>query len=56
MARIDRLRSVRNQAMKLRPSSTEKIAVLVYRLTSSLSVRMSVICVPTMLTSTTVNQ
>ena len=53
---IDSVRSTAYHAANTAASTTAKTAVLAYRLMPSLSVRKSVIWVPTTLTSTTVSQ
>ena len=53
---IESVPSLAYQIAKIVPRATANTAVLIYRLTPSLSVSASVICVPTTLTSTTVNQ
>ena len=56
MSWIDSVCSTRCQMAKMTTSSTANTGVLTVRLTPSLSVNKSVICVPTTLTSTTVSQ
>ncbi len=56
IVRMESVPSLRYQNAKIHASMTAKTAVLRYRLTPRPSVSASVICVPTMLTSTTVSQ
>ena len=53
---IESVRSLAYQAAKVAARATENAAVLANRLTPRLSVRLSVISVPTTLTSTTSTQ